>query len=163
MGKSPDAVNLWIGNGRSTSALHKDNYENLYCMVAGIKRFVLISPVEVACVQERTLPSATYQPCNGPEHGQRQYKMVPDDPPTNVPFWPTIDPDDPEKTSLGIWRHCRPLRVELHPGDILYLPAMWLVPERFQLRGSDWIDLVSFCTGITKSLKSPVHRVSVLQ
>lgn len=60
LGQEPDAINLWIGNSRSVTALHKDNYENLYCQVIGSKHFVLLPPVEMACVNEKQLPSATY-------------------------------------------------------------------------------------------------------
>ena len=60
LGQDPDAINLWIGNSRSVTALHKDNYENIYCQVIGSKYFVLLPPVETACVDERDLPSATY-------------------------------------------------------------------------------------------------------
>ncbi|KAF8470130.1 cupin-like domain-containing protein [Kalaharituber pfeilii] len=117
---APEAINLWIGNSRSTSALHKDNYENLYCMISGIKKFVLISPLEVACVRERTLPSATYK-----HNGKGGFDIIPDDPPSEVPCWPTLDPDDPTRRPTRFWDYCRPLRVELNRGDILYLPAMW--------------------------------------
>ena len=50
--KSPDAVNLWIGNSLSTTALHKDNYENIYVQILGKKHFVLLPPVAYACVAE---------------------------------------------------------------------------------------------------------------
>lgn len=60
LGQDPDAINLWIGNSRSVTALHKDNYENIYCQVIGSKHFVLLPPVELACVNEKQLPSASY-------------------------------------------------------------------------------------------------------
>jgi peptidyl-lysine (3S)-dioxygenase / protease len=60
LGQEPDAINLWIGNSRSVTALHKDNYENLYCQVVGSKNFVLLPPVEMACVNEKQLACATY-------------------------------------------------------------------------------------------------------
>lgn len=60
LGQDPDAINLWIGNSRSVTALHKDNYENIYCQVMGSKHFVLLPPVETVCVNERELPCATY-------------------------------------------------------------------------------------------------------
>lgn len=82
---------------------------------------MLISPLEVACVEERTLPAATYQP-----DGEGGFKVVPDEPKSEVQCWPTVDPDKPrEKTGAWWWRYCRPLRVSLEPGDMLYLPAMW--------------------------------------
>ena len=56
----PDAINLWIGNSRSVTALHRDNYENIYVQVIGEKHFALVSPVETACIMEKPFPSATY-------------------------------------------------------------------------------------------------------
>lgn len=56
----PDAVNLWIGNSRSVTSLHRDNYENVYCQIIGRKHFVLLPPVETACINEKTLRAATY-------------------------------------------------------------------------------------------------------
>ena len=58
--REPEAINLWIGNSRSITALHRDNYENIYCQVVGRKHFVLLSPMETACIDEADLQSATY-------------------------------------------------------------------------------------------------------
>lgn len=60
LGQQPDAVNLWIGNSRSITSLHRDNYENVYCQIIGRKHFVLLPPVEAACINEKTLTGATY-------------------------------------------------------------------------------------------------------
>ncbi|MCJ1478792.1 hypothetical protein MMC13_007476 [Lambiella insularis] len=60
LGQKPEAINLWIGNSRSTTALHRDNYENIYCQVIGHKHFVLVPPVEIASVGEESLRAATY-------------------------------------------------------------------------------------------------------
>lgn len=81
---------------------------------------MLISPLEVACVEERTLPAATYQP-----DGDGGLKLMPDEPKSEVQCWPTVDPDEPLWKAGVWWRYCRPLRVSLEPGDMLYLPAMW--------------------------------------
>lgn len=59
-GRDPDAINLWIGNSRSVTALHRDNYENIYCQIIGSKHFVLLPPTEMACINEKMLPCATY-------------------------------------------------------------------------------------------------------
>lgn len=56
----PDAINLWIGNSRSVTALHRDNYENIYCQIIGSKHFVLLPPMAMPCVNEKMLRPATY-------------------------------------------------------------------------------------------------------
>ncbi|KAJ4385944.1 hypothetical protein N0V85_007953, partial [Neurospora sp. IMI 360204] len=53
----PEAINLWIGNSLSTTALHKDNYENIYVQIRGRKHFVLLPPHCLPCVNERELES----------------------------------------------------------------------------------------------------------
>lgn len=50
LGKSPDAVNFWMGNHKSVTSLHKDPYENCYAVVRGEKTFVLLPPTEYYCL-----------------------------------------------------------------------------------------------------------------
>lgn len=113
-------MNLWIGNQNSVSALHKDNYENLYCLIKGSKTFVLMSPLEVGCLRERTLESATYKPNS--ETGLLE--VIPDGEGEVVHCWPTVDPEDP-KNPPELWSHGRVYEVTVTEGDVLYLPAMW--------------------------------------
>ncbi|CAG8977715.1 hypothetical protein HYALB_00008742 [Hymenoscyphus albidus] len=56
----PDAVNLWIGNSHSVTALHKDPYENIYVQILGAKHFVLLPPIMYPCIREKELKSASY-------------------------------------------------------------------------------------------------------
>lgn len=113
--KKPDAINLWIGNEHSTTALHRDNYENIYCQIVGSKEFVLLAPVETACINERFLPSATYA---------ADMSLSLDDPPSHLPcaVW---DPDKPEENPTRYSALSSPIRIKLDPGDMLYLPACW--------------------------------------
>ena len=60
LGRKPDAINFWLGNSRSVTSLHRDNYENIYAQVVGFKHFILLPPVENPCVNEQELPAATY-------------------------------------------------------------------------------------------------------
>lgn len=55
-GAPPDAVNLWIGDGRSTTSMHKDPYENLYHVLHGAKSFVLVPPCDVHRLGMKELP-----------------------------------------------------------------------------------------------------------
>ncbi|MCJ1256106.1 hypothetical protein MMC24_003926 [Lignoscripta atroalba] len=131
LARKPDAVNLWIGNSRSTTALHRDNYENIYCQVIGKKHFVLLPPVETACINERMLQSATYarSPANGLNEierplGRDNLTIKPDTPMEMIPF-ATWDPDKPEERPTHFSHLSQPLRIDLDPGDMLYLPALW--------------------------------------
>jgi peptidyl-lysine (3S)-dioxygenase / protease len=111
-------MNLWIGNSRSVTALHKDNYENIYVQVLGKKHFVLLPPLCHPCVNERMLKPTTY---SRTENG---LALNPDAEGDAVPFaiW---DPDRTEANATPYSQYARPMRVTLEPGDMLYLPAMW--------------------------------------
>ena len=125
--KEPDAINFWLGNSHSTTALHKDNYENIYVQILGRKHFVLLPPVESACVNERSVLSATYQPKDGIESkniGKDDLQISIDTPPTYTPF-ATWDPDAPTVNTTPYSQYSQPLRVTLDEGDMLYLPALW--------------------------------------
>ena len=106
--KKPDAINLWIGNKHSTTALHRDSYENVYCQIVGSKNFVLLAPVETACINEQFLPSAAYA---------ADMSLIADDPPNKVPcaLW---DPDTPQENTTRYSSLSRPTRVRLDPGDM---------------------------------------------
>lgn len=115
----PDAINCWIGNSQSVTALHKDNYENIYCQIVGQKHFVLLPPLAFACVGEENLKSATYARA---DDGSLQ--AVEDEPEHFVPF-ATWDPDQPSGSSTKYSHLAEPMRVTLEAGDMLYLPALW--------------------------------------
>ncbi|POR33997.1 Transcription factor jumonji/aspartyl beta-hydroxylase [Tolypocladium paradoxum] len=116
--KSPDAVNLWIGNSKSVTAAHKDNFENVFVQILGRKHFVLLPPLCHSCMNEKLLPPATYV---REGQGLSLHLDLGAEP---VPF-ATWDPDDPQTNATPLSGYARPLRVTLEPGDMLYLPAMW--------------------------------------
>lgn len=128
--QDPDAINFWLGNSHSVTALHKDNYENIYVQVLGKKHFVLLPPVEAACVNEKSVLSATYtlKSSTSGATGERLSKddlvVTVDAPETYTPF-ATFDPDTPDVNTTLYSRLSCPLRVTLDEGDMLYLPALW--------------------------------------
>lgn len=106
------------------TALHKDNYENIYVQVQGQKHFVLLPPHCHPCVNEKLLCPGTY--ARSAQDGQLYLIMDAgqgDDRET-VPFaiW---DPDRPDENATPYSKLVEPMRVTLHQGDMLYLPAMW--------------------------------------
>ncbi|KAI9718413.1 MAG: hypothetical protein M1812_004134 [Candelaria pacifica] len=119
LAKKPEAINLWIGNSRSVTALHKDNYENLYVQIVGRKSFVLVPPIEAVCVRERELRSATYV-----RDGEGRL-VVRDDVGGGLVPTATWDPDEQGEERTGFEGMSRPVRVSLEEGDMLYLPALW--------------------------------------
>ena len=125
--KEADAINMWIGNERSVTALHKDNYENIYVQVRGQKHFVLLSPIEMPCVNEQELPQARYTPSSG-SHQHRRGSLIIEraENGEHIPF-PTWDPDEPDKRPSQHSHLSKPSRLTLREGDMLYLPAMWYV------------------------------------
>eukprot|EP00954_Amorphochlora_amoebiformis_P008897 691023-Amorphochlora_amoeboformis.AAC.4 len=48
----PDAVNIWVGDQRSVSSLHRDPYENIYCVIRGSKTFTLLPPSDAPYLAE---------------------------------------------------------------------------------------------------------------
>jgi jumonji domain-containing protein 7 len=58
--KEPDAVNFWMGDERAITSLHKDPYENIYCVISGYKDFILIPPVDLPHVPRKKFQSAKY-------------------------------------------------------------------------------------------------------
>lgn len=113
-----------VGNTRSVTALHKDNYENIYVQVRGQKHFVLLPPHCYPCVNEKLLRPGTY----ARNEQDSQLHLVMDDSENGesgtVPFaiW---DPDQPDKNATPYSKLVEPMRVTLQQGDMLYLPAMW--------------------------------------
>jgi jumonji domain-containing protein 7 len=124
--KEPEAINFWLGNSHSTTALHKDNYENIYVQVLGRKHFVLLPPVESACVNEKSVLAATYRPREPTQIEGEVGELVAhvDEPADYLPF-ATWDPDVPGERATRFSELSRPLRVTLEEGDMLYLPALW--------------------------------------
>ena len=124
LAQSPDAVNFWLGSAASTTALHKDNYENVYVQILGKKHFVLLPPVDAPCVNEKLVLAGTYAPSPTSSDDDDSLHIHIDDPEAHVPF-ATWDPDVPERNATPFSQHARPTRVTLDEGDMLYLPALW--------------------------------------
>lgn len=121
--KEPDAINFWLGNSRSVTSLHRDNYENVYVQVRGRKHFTLLPPLSIPCVKERRLPVARYVSDGLSRFGVTKRPKL-DDPIELRPV-PTRDPDDLPSGEGDICTLSRPLQIMLDEGDMMYLPALW--------------------------------------
>uniref|UniRef100_A0A6B2LBV2 JmjC domain-containing protein n=1 Tax=Arcella intermedia TaxID=1963864 RepID=A0A6B2LBV2_9EUKA len=115
---SPDAVNFWMGDDKAVSSMHKDPYENLYCVVKGQKNFTLLPPTDYPYLYETDFRNAHYERNDEGE----DWSIVLDQ--GTVP-WIPVDPDNAAHyQKFPNFNNISPLRVSVQPGEILYLPSM---------------------------------------
>jgi len=121
--QSADAINFWLGNERSVTAMHRDNYENVYVQITGQKHFVLLPPIEMPCVNEQKLPQCRYAPSRSDtSDGALSIEPQEGQDPVPVAVW---DPEEPDIRRSEYSHLSKPVTVTLQEGDMLYLPAMW--------------------------------------
>ncbi|CBN79281.1 conserved unknown protein [Ectocarpus siliculosus] len=126
-GNEPDAVNLWIGDDRSLSAVHKDHYENMYCVVRGEKHFTLLPPSDVLFLYEQEYPQGRYRQRRSVDGGEGEgrggeFEVEMEE--GKVP-WIPVDPACPDLEKYPLFRFASPVHCRVGPGDILYLPSLW--------------------------------------
>jgi jumonji domain-containing protein 7 len=125
-GGEPEAVNLWLGDDWSVSSMHKDHYENLYCVVQGEKTFTLLPPVDIAFLPERTLPTFEYKAHRKPGDEPEFAFTLQTAEPAHTKRWICLDPEaDDASGSFPRFKHAHPLRCTVSAGQTLYLPALW--------------------------------------
>ncbi|KAL6264120.1 hypothetical protein P5V15_004198 [Pogonomyrmex californicus] len=128
-GKNPDAVNFWMGDKRAITSMHKDPYENIYCVVSGEKNFILHPPTDLPWIPYQNYPSAIYKECK-PEkwiiepivNKTSDSEEIADS--TSLP-WICVDPLNPDYEKYPKYRNAHSMKVTLRAGDILYLPSLW--------------------------------------
>lgn len=87
--KAPDVANFWMGDERAITSMHKDPYENIYCVISGYKEFILIPPTDLPFVPRGKYPTGNYKTDANGEliidpivDGMRQFLFV--------IFWPKL-------------------------------------------------------------------------
>lgn len=122
-GQAPDATNLWIGDHRAVTSLHRDPYENLYMVLKGSKTFTLYPPVEELCLYTQSCRHAQWQYS---EYDQEFTTRI-TEPPQHLP-WVMVDPLEERQALLGrfpLYQHARPVTITVQAGELLYLPSSW--------------------------------------
>ncbi|XP_071534213.1 bifunctional peptidase and (3S)-lysyl hydroxylase Jmjd7 isoform X2 [Panulirus ornatus] len=119
LGKEPDAVNFWMGDQRAVTSMHKDHYENIYCVVSGYKDFILLPPMDLPWIPYKNYPAATYKEIIADKF------VIQEDTKTGSVPWICIDPLKPDLEKYPQYKHASPVYCRVHAGDALYLPSLW--------------------------------------
>ena len=95
---------IWLGT-RSNVSCHHDTYDNLACAIAGRRRFTLFAPELIG----------------------KLYVGPIDNTMAGAPVSLAASADGPQEGDFPLFEEIRAqaLRVELEPGDALYLPKLW--------------------------------------
>ncbi|ETN46133.1 uncharacterized protein HMPREF1541_00317 [Cyphellophora europaea CBS 101466] len=112
----PDARNIWIGDERSVTSIHRDPYENLYLVLRGSKTFRLWPPVDEISMPTQKVRTGSYR---FRQEGKVSRFEVDLDPDGEIP-WVDHDPLSISSEEVGKMRI-----VTVQPGQMLYLPAGW--------------------------------------
>ena len=127
-----EAVNVWLGDERSVTSLHKDYFENMYAVVKGEKTFHLFPPTDTVFLPEATYPTFRYElksefPRPFPSRHIRKEDIVLQEVSESPTIsWIGMDPTNQnhiEKFPQSNYASC--LECKLRVGEVLYIPAMW--------------------------------------
>jgi len=136
LGKRPDAVNFWMGDSGAVTSMHKDPYENIYCVVRGQKNIILHPPTDLPWVPYKKYKPAVYKYFEE----FRKFEIVKcDDDSPEVP-WVAVDPLNPDLETFPDYANATKIQVTLGAGDLLYLPSFWF----HHLTQSDDVIAVNF-------------------
>ncbi|XP_034255635.1 bifunctional peptidase and (3S)-lysyl hydroxylase Jmjd7-like [Thrips palmi] len=133
-GTLPDAVNFWIGDKRAVTSMHKDPYENVYCVVNGYKDFILHPPTDRPWIPYKNYPTATYREespgmfsikPSAHDHELPKHELPDDKYETHEIPWISIDPLAPDYDKYPSYKNASPLHVRVQAGDALFLPSLW--------------------------------------
>jgi peptidyl-lysine (3S)-dioxygenase / protease len=121
----PDARNIWIGDERSVTSIHRDPYENLYLVLRGQKTFRLWAPVDEVLMPTIMVSTGRYS--YDESNDQPNFNVETDEGGEQI-SWVTLDPLC-DRGSREAALHTDLLekvhQVTVKEGQILYLPSGW--------------------------------------
>eukprot|EP01060_Flectonema_neradi_P013888 TRINITY_DN20611_c0_g1_i1.p1 TRINITY_DN20611_c0_g1~~TRINITY_DN20611_c0_g1_i1.p1 ORF type:complete len:327 (+),score=46.34 TRINITY_DN20611_c0_g1_i1:38-982(+) len=109
-GEPPSAVNFWMGGDKTVSSLHKDPFENLYSVVRGTKKFLLLPPWEGSSIPYNTHKQGVWRHSGDGFSVERLDSEV---------KWAVLDPNHKR------YYNTHPIEVIVNAGETLYLPGLW--------------------------------------
>lgn len=111
-----DTNNLWIGRGGSKSVIHYDDQDNINCMFAGKKRFILMHPRNKEQFEAH------------PNTKKNKFGWVDTDIDRSIPGYGAfmkLDVDAVDLIKHPGWSDVDWWYAELEAGDCLYIPFQW--------------------------------------
>mmetsp|Transcript_2655 Transcript_2655/g.6346 ORF Transcript_2655/g.6346 Transcript_2655/m.6346 type:complete len:467 (-) Transcript_2655:114-1514(-) len=147
-GVGPDAVNLWMGDERAVSAMHKDHYENLFYVLSGEKVFGLCPPSDAPFLYEREILSGRFEVSSeckddvDTDTNARKWSVVMDrveedggspssDKQYSKVHWIATDlfgngsDRSNHDMEFPLSKYAHPITVRVKAGELLYLPSLW--------------------------------------
>jgi hypothetical protein len=122
----PSAINIWIGNECSASAMHKDYYENLYYVASGEKIITLCPPSDVAFLYEQEYISGRF--VQDPHDKDTTWKVQLDNQKVHWVGADVTRTDTDRKwqvQKLPLLQYTTPITVRVQAHEMLYIPALW--------------------------------------
>lgn len=132
---SATAINVWIGDNRSVTTTHADPFENIYAVITGSKQFTLRPPCDAAILPKPKLKQTRWTRSKNVRKDNKALQPV-----KTYAGWDLVVIDqettawvdeDEITNSMG-----DELFVELHAGDVLYLPPLWCKCNRKSTRSN---------------------------
>ncbi|XP_036326241.1 bifunctional peptidase and (3S)-lysyl hydroxylase Jmjd7 [Rhagoletis pomonella] len=125
---TPPLVNFWMGDERAVTSMHKDPFDNIYCVIAGHKDFILLPPHQVVNIPRQQYPVGQYrrntlgqfyiEPVLNELAEENESKQMQTE-------WISIDPLAPDLGKYPKFAQVHPLHVRVYAGDVLFLPNFW--------------------------------------
>lgn len=105
-----------------TVSVHKDPYENIYCVIDGCKDFLLIPPTDRPYVPHRTYPVGAFKNVT---YSSFEIEYKESEGKHDTIEWIAIDPQQPDYEKHPTFRETNVYKVKVKKGDSLYLPSLW--------------------------------------
>ena len=121
----PDARNIWIGDNKSVTSIHRDPYENLYLVLKGEKTFRLWPPVDELSMPTRMVCTGRYKYSD--LYGEPAFDVETDDGGEMIP-WVDFDPLAAQwNTDAALYGSLleNMHQITVKEGQILFLPSGW--------------------------------------
>ncbi|GJQ69910.1 hypothetical protein Trydic_g22452 [Trypoxylus dichotomus] len=111
--------------------VHKDPYENIYCVIDGYKDFIIIPPTDLPWVPHNIYKKGIFKNVTNNSYDIEMIKSTleneNDDGSNEIETlpWISIDPLTPDYERFPEFRRVSMYKVRVNKGDVLYLPSLW--------------------------------------